>query len=182
MDIILCLYILQTYRGVGSLMGRRFGSIYSAIWNSHSLKVPVNSDNNHSPLLSKAMHIGYIKMACRLLLLTRHCLRTCSFFLVLQTVHSFVGTLYLVFLLLVINSTMAEFCCLKYFFFFCSSNRQWNRNKCDVPQSWSVELSYGWVDDVSRAMKFLLCLWHSAIGIITPELSNPENEGTAVPT
>ena len=29
-------------------------------------------------------------------------------------------------------------------------------------------------------MKFLLCLWRSAIGIITPELSNTENEGTAV--
>ena len=100
-------------------MVRRSGSIYSAIWNSHSLKVPVNSDNNHSPLLSKAMHIGYInKMTCRLLLLTRHCLRTCSFFLVLQTVHSFVGTLYLVFLLLVINSTMGKFCYLKYFLFF----------------------------------------------------------------
>ena len=99
-------------------MVRRSGSIDSAIWNSHSLKVPVNSDNNHSPLLSKAKHIGYIKMACRLLLLTRHCLRTCSFFLVLQTVHSFVGTLYLVFLLLVINSTMGELCCLEYSFFF----------------------------------------------------------------
>ena len=99
-------------------MVRRSGSIDSAICNNHPLRVPVNPDNNHSPLLSKAMHIGYIKMACRLLLLTRHCLRTCSFFLVLQTVHSFVGTLYLVFLLLVINSTMGEFCCLKYFFFF----------------------------------------------------------------
>ena len=99
-------------------MVRRSGSIKSAIWNSHSLKVPANSDNNHSPLLSKAMHIGYIKMTCRFLLLTRHCLRTCSFFLVLQTVHSFFGTLYLVLLLLVINSTMGEFCCLKYFFIF----------------------------------------------------------------
>ena len=99
-------------------MVRRSGSIDSAIWNNHSLKVPVNPDSNHSPLLSKAKHIGYIKMACKLLLLTRHCLRTCSFFLVLQTVHSFVGTLYLVFLLLVINSTMGEFCCLKYFIFF----------------------------------------------------------------
>ena len=146
-------------------MVRRSGSIDSAIWNSHSLKVPVNSDNNHSPLLSKAMNIGYIKMACRLLLLTRHCLRTCSFFLVLQTVHSFVGTLYLVFLLLLIDSKMGEYCCLKYFSFFCSWNRQWNRNKCDVPQSWGDELSYGWVDYVFRAMKFLLCLWRSAIGI-----------------
>ena len=106
-------------KGIGSLMVRRSGSIDSGIWNNHSLKVPVNPDNNHSPLLSKAMHIGYInKMTCRLLLLTRHCLQTCSFFLVLQTVHSFVGTLYLVFLLLVINSTMGKFCCLKYFFFF----------------------------------------------------------------
>ena len=99
-------------------MVRRSGSIDSAIWNSHSLKVPINSDNNHSPLLSKAMHTGYNnKMTCRLLLLTRHCLRTCSFFLVLQTVHSFLGTLYFVFLVLVMNSTMGEFC-LKYVFSF----------------------------------------------------------------
>ena len=100
-------------------MVRRSGSIDSAIWNNHSLKVPVNPDNNHSPLLSKAMHVGYInKVTCRLLLLTRHCLWNSAFFLVLQTLHSFVGTFYLVFLLLVINSTMGEFCCLKFFFFF----------------------------------------------------------------
>ena len=106
-------------KGIGSLMVRRSGSIDSGIWNNHSLKVPVNPDNNHSPLLSKAMHIGYInKMTCRLLLLTRHCLQTCSFFLVLQTVHSFVGTLYLVFLLLVINSTMGSFVVLNTSFFF----------------------------------------------------------------
>ena len=76
-----------------------------------------------SPLLSKALHTGYINMTCRVLLLTRHCLCSCSFFLVLQTVHSFVCTLYLFFLVLVINSTMGEFCCLNYFldslFCFC---------------------------------------------------------------
>ena len=113
-------------------MVRRSGSIDSAIWNSHSLKVPVNSDNNHSPLLSKAMHIGYIKMACRLLQFIRYCLRTCSFSLVFQTVHSFVGTLYLVFLLFVINSTMGSFVVLNTSFFFCSSNEIASETKTTV--------------------------------------------------
>ena len=37
------------------------------------------------------------------------------------------------------------------------------------------------IEVASSQSKFLLCLWRSTIGIISPELSNPEIEGRAVP-
>ena len=110
-----------------------------------------------------------------------------------QTVHSFVCTLYLIFLVLVINSTMGEFCCLKYFFdflflflfcficlfvvvdFFITSVKSPIKNVTSRIEGCDDEPSY-------VAIQFLLCLWRSTIGIKYPELSNPGNEGRAVPT
>ena len=100
---------------------------------------------------------------------------------------------------------MGRVCCLKYFFdsLFCfcivclfvvvdffyyvpEIASKSEKKKCDVPEGCGEEPSYGRMHErrievASSQSKFLLCLWRSAIGIISPELSNPENERRAVP-